>query len=187
MGRLLAAAALLTALLAVLPPAYGEGLRCGGGRTVIDGGRYRIYAQGGIYLACLRSADRPTELYEVDTDSEFGTYRVAGRYTAVVAESVASDGFDSWLVLADMRTGRAKIVTDDEVARIALRATGSVAWSASDSYGDGDGGYIRLARFGRRGSRRLATGSSVDPLSLRRMGTRAFWLEDLDWSSARMP
>ena len=174
MARAVAVLALLAGVL-LAPEATGQDRWCAGGRTVASTDKHRIYAQGGIYLACLRSVGRPTELYEVDSDMEFGSYEVAGRYIAVIADSAASDGYDSWVVFADMRTGRATSPTEDEVSKLALRATGSLAWSRVAH--DGLTVQVRLVRWGRRGGRTIASAEDIDPLSLRRVRRRACWDE----------
>jgi hypothetical protein len=163
----------------------GAATRCDGGKTVRATSRYRISIDHGIYEACLRSIGKPTELYEYDSDLAFGRFVVSGRYIAVVAASAASDGDEAWLVLADMRTARSRIVSDDEASRLALRATGSLAFSVAGDAANPN--RIELARFRRRRSRTLAATSALDPLSLRRRGRRAEWKEKGQKRSVLLP
>lgn len=173
-------------LCALSGSAVGASGPCPAGRTVASGERYRIVddPDGGV-IACLISGGRGAELIGVDGGEDLFQFTVAGRYIAYEGGSNASSGTDSWVGLADMKSGQSDSVADNgaSVSRFVVRATGSIVWSSTD----GQQTQINLKTIGSRRIKTLAESAGIEPLSLRRVGRRAVWSEDGERRSSIMP
>jgi hypothetical protein len=116
----LALAATGLAALAVLPAADAKkghrGCAARGARTVADNGRARVYTRRGKHgnvfvFGCLRSNGQRTRLGfrgDCAVSTSVSKIRLAGRYAGYVETTCNIDLTNSYVVVRDLRTGRAR-------------------------------------------------------------------------------
>jgi hypothetical protein len=171
------------------------------GERVIGRSSEALVLQGRRVVACLRDGRRRYRLDEPpspeDPPGELDHVVLAGKFVLYeVIDSIGSGG-DEYvaLVLIDLRTGRSPAVVtfgnqgdrSTEVRRSVLKRNGSFAWVQDSSPA---GGALErsvltcristCARGPSRSAQPEVVGQSlgIRPASLRRRGSRVFWIED---------
>jgi hypothetical protein len=186
--------------------ANGATLACQlkGSRTVVRDAHARIYQRAGDTFGCLYSRGHRYKVggYSRDDSGVVAqrNVRIAGAYVAFESYSEGKDGLQYHVI--NLRTGREvqDVATGPtpgdtgvqgfvfgigHTTTLQLRATGAVAWIASNRYTPSPQYEVRKrdtnsARGpdGDRGTKLLATGPDIDPKSLRLRRTTLIWSQD---------